>query len=88
MHDDLAFRATYLIARALESQGNVDDAILELEPLLKGDGAAIPRAGAGAIPAARIPRAAAAGDPTDQGSDRPEPVLPGVRRPLAGHRRG
>ena len=55
VHDELAGRATYLIARAVESQGNLDDAILELETLLKGDGAAIPRAGAGAIPRAAVP---------------------------------
>ncbi len=35
---DLADRAQFLIARALEAQGNIDDAILELEPLV----AAIP----------------------------------------------
>ena len=35
---DLAERAQYLVARALEAQGSVDDAILELEPLV----AAIP----------------------------------------------
>jgi transcriptional regulator with XRE-family HTH domain len=61
VHHELAGRATYLIARALESQGNVDDAILELEPLVNGDGNAIPRAGSGAIPRAdtsAIPRAA------------------------------
>lgn len=55
VHDDLADRASYLIARALESQGNVDDAILELEPLVSGDVVAIPRAGAGAIPRAGLP---------------------------------
>jgi transcriptional regulator with XRE-family HTH domain len=32
--DELAFRGHYLIARALEGQGNLDDAILELEPLV------------------------------------------------------
>ena len=55
VHDELAGRATYLIARALESQGSVDDAILELEPLVNGEGGAIPRAGAGAIPRAALP---------------------------------
>lgn len=43
--EELAGRATYLIARALEAGGNVDDAILELEPLLAGEGGAIPRVG-------------------------------------------
>ena len=55
VHEELAGRATYLIARALESQGNVDDAILELEPLVNGEGGAIPRAGAAAIPRAALP---------------------------------
>ena len=55
VHADLADRASFLIARALESQGNVDDAILELEPLVSGDGGAIPRAGAPAIPRAGLP---------------------------------
>ena len=55
VHEELAGRATYLIARALESQGSVDDAILELEPLVNGDGGAIPRAGAAAIPRAALP---------------------------------
>jgi transcriptional regulator with XRE-family HTH domain/Tfp pilus assembly protein PilF len=32
--EQLAFRARYLIARALESLGSMDDAILELEPLV------------------------------------------------------
>ena len=32
--DELVFRARYIIARALEGQGNLDDAILELEPLV------------------------------------------------------
>jgi transcriptional regulator with XRE-family HTH domain len=56
VHHELADRATYLVARALESQGNVDDAILELEVLVSGGGAiprdpgAIPRAGLPAIP--------------------------------------
>ncbi len=56
VHRELADRATYLVARALESQGNVDDAILELETLVLGGGAiprepgAIPRAGLPAIP--------------------------------------
>lgn len=58
VHQELADRATYLIARALESQGSLDDAILELEALLDGQGA-IPMAGPGAIPRA-IPRAAPA----------------------------
>jgi transcriptional regulator with XRE-family HTH domain len=31
---DLADRASYLVARALEAQGNIDDAIIELEPLV------------------------------------------------------
>jgi len=53
-HADLADRATYLVARALEAQGNVDDAILELEPLVEGDGGAIPREG-GAIPRGGLP---------------------------------
>jgi transcriptional regulator with XRE-family HTH domain len=34
VQDDLAKRAHYLIARALEGQGSTDDAILELEPLI------------------------------------------------------
>ncbi len=34
--EELAFRARYLVARALEGQGNLDDAILELEPLVCG----------------------------------------------------
>ena len=34
--EDLAYRARYLIARALEGSGNLDDAILELEPLVFG----------------------------------------------------
>jgi transcriptional regulator with XRE-family HTH domain len=56
VHHELADRATYLVARALESQGNVDDAILELETLVSGGGAiprepgAIPKAGMPAIP--------------------------------------
>ncbi|WP_432479689.1 helix-turn-helix domain-containing protein [Nocardioides sp. GXQ0305] len=56
VHHDLADRATYLVARALESQGNVDDAILELETIVSSGGAiplepgAIPRAGVVAIP--------------------------------------
>jgi tetratricopeptide (TPR) repeat protein len=33
---ELAYRARYLIARALENQGSIDDAILELEPLVAG----------------------------------------------------
>ena len=59
VHPDLADRATFLVARALESQGNVDDAILELEPLVMGPGAiprepgAIPKAGLPAIPRIR-----------------------------------
>ena len=32
--DELAFRGHFIIARALEGQGNIDDAILELEPLV------------------------------------------------------
>jgi transcriptional regulator with XRE-family HTH domain len=32
--EELAYRAHYLLARALEGQGNVDDAILALEPLV------------------------------------------------------
>jgi transcriptional regulator with XRE-family HTH domain/TPR repeat protein len=32
--DELAFRARYLIARSLENLGSMDDAILELEPLV------------------------------------------------------
>jgi transcriptional regulator with XRE-family HTH domain/Tfp pilus assembly protein PilF len=32
--DELAFRGHFIIARALEGQGNLDDAILELEPLV------------------------------------------------------
>ena len=55
VHEELVGRATYLIARALESQGSVDDAILELEPLVNGEGGAIPRAGAAAIPRAALP---------------------------------
>jgi transcriptional regulator with XRE-family HTH domain len=55
VHGDLADRASFLVARALESQGHVDDAILELEPLVSGDGGgAIPREG-GAIPRAGLP---------------------------------
>ncbi|WP_151083451.1 helix-turn-helix domain-containing protein [Nocardioides cynanchi] len=34
--DELAFRARFLVARALEGQGNLDDAIIELEPLVAG----------------------------------------------------
>jgi len=63
-HPELVERAQYLVARALEGQGNVDDAILELEPLVdaiplgKPGGAAPqnkpgtlgPRDRAGAIP--------------------------------------
>lgn len=52
--EELAGRATYLIARALEAGGNVDDAILELEPLLAGEGGAIPRVGE-ATPRVGIP---------------------------------
>ena len=33
-HPEMAERAQYLVARALEQQGSVDDAILELEPLV------------------------------------------------------
>ncbi|MGA8245911.1 MAG: helix-turn-helix transcriptional regulator [Nocardioides sp.] len=33
--EELVFRARYLVARALENQGNMDDAILELEPLVE-----------------------------------------------------
>ena len=36
-HPDLAARAGFLIARALEQQGSVDDAILELEPIVASD---------------------------------------------------
>lgn len=36
-HQALASRATFLIARALEKQGSIDDAILELEPLVTED---------------------------------------------------
>ena len=55
VHHDLADRGTYLVARALESQGSLDDAILELEDLLGGgaiprDPGAIPKAGLPAIP--------------------------------------
>jgi tetratricopeptide (TPR) repeat protein len=32
--DELVFRGRFIIARALEGQGNIDDAILELEPLV------------------------------------------------------
>jgi transcriptional regulator with XRE-family HTH domain len=32
--DELAFRGKFIIARALEGQGSLDDAILELEPLV------------------------------------------------------
>jgi transcriptional regulator with XRE-family HTH domain len=32
--DELAYRARFLMARALEGQGNYDDAIIELEPLV------------------------------------------------------
>jgi tetratricopeptide (TPR) repeat protein/DNA-binding XRE family transcriptional regulator len=32
--DELVFRGRYIVARALEGQGSVDDAILELEPLV------------------------------------------------------
>ncbi|HET7066601.1 MAG TPA: helix-turn-helix transcriptional regulator [Nocardioides sp.] len=32
--DEMAFRGHYLIARALEGQGNIDDAIIELEALV------------------------------------------------------
>src|SRR4249919_2421314 len=41
--DELAFRAHYLIARAVEAQGNLDDAILELEPLVFGQGGGLLR---------------------------------------------
>jgi transcriptional regulator with XRE-family HTH domain len=34
--DELVFRARFLVARALEGQGNLDDAIIELEPLVAG----------------------------------------------------
>ena len=34
--DELVFRGRYLVARALEGQGNLDDAILQLEPLVFG----------------------------------------------------
>ncbi len=54
VHAELADRGSYLVARALESQGNLDDAILELEDLLNGG--AIPKAGAApAIPRAGLP---------------------------------
>jgi len=53
VHEELADRGTYLVARALESQGNVDDAILELETLV-GGGGAIPR-DEGAIPRNVLP---------------------------------
>jgi tetratricopeptide (TPR) repeat protein len=33
--DELVFRGRFIIARALEGQGNLDDAILELEPLVR-----------------------------------------------------
>ena len=33
--DELVFRGRYLIARSLEGQGSIDDAILELEPLVR-----------------------------------------------------
>ncbi|MGZ5398605.1 MAG: helix-turn-helix domain-containing protein, partial [Nocardioides sp.] len=33
-HTEMADRAQYLVARALEQQGSIDDAILELEPLV------------------------------------------------------
>jgi tetratricopeptide (TPR) repeat protein len=33
--DELVFRGRFIIARALEGQGNIDDAILELEPLVR-----------------------------------------------------
>jgi transcriptional regulator with XRE-family HTH domain len=32
--DELAFRGKYIVARALEGQGSLDDAIIELEPLV------------------------------------------------------
>ena len=84
VHHDLAFRATYLVARALECQGNVDDAILELEPLVSGT--AVPsRAPPGAIHPRKAWRCPA-GDPPDQGRDRAQPLLPRVRRPVPGHR--
>ena len=54
VHHDLADRGTYLVARALESQGSLDDAILELETLLGGgvprEPGAVPKAGLPAIP--------------------------------------
>ena len=37
VHHALAQRARYLIARALERQGSLDDAILELEPLVEAN---------------------------------------------------
>lgn len=33
--DELVFRGRFIIARALEGQGSIDDAILELEPLVR-----------------------------------------------------
>jgi len=33
--DELVFRGRFIIARALEGQGNIDDAVLELEPLVR-----------------------------------------------------
>ncbi len=41
--EELAFRGRYLIARAVEAQGNLDDAILELEPLVFGQGGGLLR---------------------------------------------
>jgi tetratricopeptide (TPR) repeat protein len=33
--EELVFRGRFIVARALEGQGNIDDAILELEPLVR-----------------------------------------------------
>ena len=58
---DLAERAQYLIARALESQGNIDDAILELEPLVDAIPLGKPRPSApDSRPGIAIPRVRAA----------------------------
>ena len=82
-HDELADRATYLVARALEAQGNVDDAILELEPLLQGHGGSDP-------PRRRRRDPARCGTchPAGPRRHRPDAVLPHLRRPGAGGRDG
>ena len=58
---DLADRAQYLVARALEGQGNIDDAIIELEPLVGAIPLGKPRPSApDSKPGIAIPRVQAA----------------------------